>query len=193
MIKMPLRTSLRRKPESGKWTSRWSKRREVVSVNMISLPLGDFRHLSHISSDSGVDRSFGDLSFLKAGHGLLRKSSQSEQNLFLACPPPPKPPRLNPEEERHSPVWEDAPVIQKQKCSSMPLLDSEEVEDMEQHLHLEPANSPGRGSLSSGRDSMQTNSEESQPDEMDLGFTFNLDLGPSILDAVLEVMDDLHQ
>ncbi|XP_055028927.2 cdc42 effector protein 3 [Misgurnus anguillicaudatus] len=190
MIKMPLRTSLHRKPESGKWTRRWSKRKEVLSVNMISLPLGDFRHLSHISSDSGVDRSFGDLSFLQAGHSLLLKSSQSEQNLFLACAPPPKPPRLNPEEERRSPVWEDAPVVQKQKCSSMPLLDSEEVE--EQHLHREPANSPGRGSLSSGRDSMQTNSEESQPDETDTGFTFNLDLGPSILDAVLEVMDDLH-
>ncbi|XP_057199794.1 cdc42 effector protein 3-like [Triplophysa rosa] len=192
MIKMPLRTSLQRKPASGRWTRRSSNRRDVLSVNMISLPLADFRHLSHISPDSHMDRSFGDLSFLKtAGNSLVLQSSQSEQNLFLACGPPPKPPRLNPAESRCSPVWEHAPVNQRQKCSSMPLLDSEEANDVERRSPLEPANSPDRGSLSSGRDSTQTNSEESQADEMDSAFS--LDLGPSILDAVLQVMDKLHQ
>lgn len=191
-IKMPLRTSLHRKPASGRWTRRSSNRRDVLSVNMISLPLGDFRHLSHISSDSHMDRSFGDLSFLKsAGHSLMLQSSQSEQNLFLACAPPPKPPRLNPEDGRCSPVWEQAPVNQRQKCSSLPLLDCEEADDEERRSPREPPHSPDRGSLSSGRDSTQTNSEESQADEMDTAFS--LDLGPSILDAVLQVMDKLHQ
>lgn len=138
-----------------------------------------------------MDRSFGDLSFLKAaGHGLILQSSQSEQNLFLACAPPPKPPRLNPEDGRSSPVWEHTPVNQRQKCSSLPLLDSEEAEDEEQRSPLKTPNSPDCGSLSSGRDSTQTNSEESQA-EMDTAFS--LDLGPSILDAVLQVMDKLHQ
>lgn len=192
MIKMPLRTSQHRKPASARWTRRSSNRRDVLSVNMISLPLADFRHLSHISPDSHMDRSFGDLSFLKsAGNSLVLQSSQSEQNLFLACDPPPKPPRLKPLEGCCSPVWEHVPVNQRQKCSSMPLLDNEEADDVERRSPLEPANSPDRGSLSSGQDSTQTNAEESQADEMDSAFS--LDLGPSILDAVLQVMDKLHQ
>lgn len=192
MIEMPLRTSLHRKPASGRWPRRASNRRDVLSVNMISLPLGDFRHLSHISSDSPVDRSFGDLSFLKeAGHSVMMQSSRSEQNLFLACAPPPKPPRLSPEDGRCSPVWEHTPVNQRQKCSSLPLLDREEAEEEERHSPIQTANSRDGGSLSSGRGSTQTNSEESQADEMDTAFS--LDLGPSILDAVLQVMDKLHQ
>lgn len=155
---------------------------------MISLPLGDFRHLSHIGTDGHTD-SFGDLSFLKEGQSLLLQSSKSEQNLFL--PPPPKPPRVNVDEAgRCSPVWEHTPAKQRQKCSSLPLLDTEDDEDA--CSHAEPGGiswSPTRGSLSSGRDSTQTNIEETQPDQTDTSFTFSLDLGPSILDAVLQVMD----
>uniref|UniRef100_A0A3P9Q960 CRIB domain-containing protein n=1 Tax=Poecilia reticulata TaxID=8081 RepID=A0A3P9Q960_POERE len=127
---MPLKTSLYRNPSSSRWSSRNSKRRDVLSVEMISLPLGDFRHVSHIGSD-GQDDSFGDLSFLKTGHGLLRQSSKSEQNLFLSCKPPPKPPRLNLDgtEGMQSPEWS---VDQKRKkCNSLPLLDSEEEDKCE--------------------------------------------------------------
>uniref|UniRef100_A0A8C2DWP1 CRIB domain-containing protein n=1 Tax=Cyprinus carpio TaxID=7962 RepID=A0A8C2DWP1_CYPCA len=185
---MPLRTSFLRKPTSGRWQRRLSNRREVLSVNMISLPLGDFRHLSHIGTSGHTD-SFGDLQFLKKGHSLLLQSSKSEQNLFL--PPPPKPPRVNLDgADRCGPIWEH----QRQKCSSLPLLDTEEDED--ECPHTEPTGiswSPARGSLSSGRDSTQTNPEETQPDQTDSAFTFSLDLGPSILDAVLQVMDKVHQ
>ncbi|XP_043088372.1 cdc42 effector protein 3-like [Puntigrus tetrazona] len=187
---MPLRTPLPRKPTSGRWQRRPWNRKEVLSVNMISLPLGDFRHLSHIGASGHTD-SFGDLSFLKEGHSLLLQSSKSEQNLFL--PPPPKPPRVNLDEAgRCSPVWEHAPVDQRQKCSSLPLLDTEEDEDED----TEPNGngwSPARGSLSSGRDSTQTNPEETQPNQTDSAFAFSLDLGPSILDSVLQVMDKVHQ
>ncbi|XP_072545866.1 cdc42 effector protein 2 [Salminus brasiliensis] len=199
---MPLRTTFESKPPSGRWPRRTSKRK-VLSVNMISLPLADFRHLAHIGSDAHRD-SFGDLSFLKQGHGLLRQSSQSEQNLFLACAPPPKPPRLNLDgaETGHGhddPDWDlqHHPSVQRRKkCSSLPLLDTEEADEEEYELHAEVASvsqSPGRGSLSSGRDSTQTGPEESQTDEADTGFSFKLDLGPSILDDVLQVMDKLHQ
>ncbi|XP_052001459.1 cdc42 effector protein 3-like [Xyrauchen texanus] len=191
---MPLRTSLRNS-KSGKWMRRASNRKEL---NMISLPLGDFRHLSHIGSKGNSD-SFGDLSFLKAGHSLLLQSSQSEQNLFLACAPPPKPPRVNLDEEesgRYSPVWEHKPANERQKCSSLPLLETDECDEEEERLRLEPTSisrSPLRGSLSSGRASTQTTSEETPPDETDAAFTFSLDLGPSILDAVLQVMDKRYQ
>ncbi|KAG9268170.1 cdc42 effector protein 3-like [Astyanax mexicanus] len=199
---MPLRTTFEGKSPSGRWPRRISKRK-VLSVNMISLPLADFRHLAHIGSDAHRD-SFGDLSFLKKGHGLLRQSSQSEQNLFMACAPPPKPPRLNLEETEpangHSdPDWDSQhrPSVQRRKkCSSLPLLDTEEAEEEEYELHAEEAamiRSPGRGSLSSGRDSTQTSTEEAQPEEPDTGFSFNLDLGPSILDDVLRVMERINQ
>lgn len=200
---MPLKTSLYRKPASGRWPRRLSKRRDVISVNMISLPLGDFRHLSHIGSD-GQDDRFGDLSFLKHGHSLLLQSSQSEQNVFLACSPspPPKPPRLNLDEAEspESPEWptrRQHSTQRKKKCSSLPLLDSEEGDMIEdepsgsERTSISP--SPRHGSLTSGRDYSQASVDISQPDEIDSAFSFSLDLGPSILDDVLQVMDKHYQ
>lgn len=202
---MPLRTSLHRKPSSARWPGR-NKRREVLSVNMISLPLADFRHISHIGNDAHTD-SFGDLSFLKMGHGLLLQSSQSEQNLFLACSPPPKPPRLNLDdaEGSESPDWHEGHLHnasqKRKKCSSMPLLDSEEGEiEMEKVDGYQRGNtvapnlaqSLGRGSLNSDKDEDSTETcvkTVGQHKEEDSGFSFSLDLGPSILDDVLQVMD----
>ncbi|XP_033967563.1 cdc42 effector protein 3 [Pseudochaenichthys georgianus] len=207
---MPLRTSLHRKPASGRWPNRNTKRREVLSVNMISLPLADFRHLSHIGNDSNTD-SFGDLSFLKMGHNLLLQSSQSEQNLFLACSPPPKPPRVNLEEAEgsESPDWHVGLLHMSQKkkiCNSMPLLDNEDGEaEMEKEDGYKRGNnfapnlahSGGRGSLNSDRDEDSTETFDKtvglQHKEEDSGFSFSLDLGPSILDDVLQVMDKLHK
>ncbi|XP_008279612.1 cdc42 effector protein 3 [Stegastes partitus] len=205
---MPLRTSLYRKQSSGRWSSRNSKRREVLSVNMISLPLADFRHISHIGNDAHTD-SFGDLSFLKMGHSLLLQSSQSEQNLFMACSPPPKPPRLNLDESEgsESPDWsvDHHNTSQKRKkCSSMPLLDSDDGEkEMEKEdgcqrrINVAPNQtlSCGRGSVSSDRDGEFTETCDKtvgQQKDEESGFSFSLDLGPSILDDVLQVMDKRH-
>lgn len=201
---MPLRTSLYRKPSSGRWASR--KRREVLSVNMISLPLADFRHISHIGNDAHTD-SFGDLSFLKMGHGLLLQSSQSEQNLFMACSPPPKPPRLNLDEAEgsESPDWhvshQHNTSQKRKKCSSLPLLDSEEGdEEMEKdagyqrviNVASSQIRRPGSGSVSSDKDGDSTDTCDKtagQQKDEDSGFSFSLDLGPSILDDVLQVMN----
>lgn len=199
---MPLRTSLYRKQSTARWSSRNPKRREVLSVNMISLPLADFRHISHIGSDAQRD-SFGDLSFLKMGHGLLLQSSQSEQNLFMACSPPPKPPRLNLDEANgsESPNWHNAPQKRK-KCSSMPLLDSEGgEEEMETEDGYQKGNNIasikthrlewGRPSSDKNEDSTDTSDKAAgQQKDEDSGFSFCLDLGPSILDDVLKVMDE---
>ncbi|XP_062296744.1 cdc42 effector protein 3-like [Scomber scombrus] len=199
---MPLRTSLYRKPSSARWSSRNSKRREVLSVNMISLPLADFRHISHIGNDAHAD-SFGDLSFLKMGHSLLLQSSQSEQNLFLACTPPPKPPRLNLDEAdgSESPDWsvghQHNASQKRKKCSSMPLLDDNgDMEKEDGYQRGNQTHSFGRGSLSSDRDGDSTvtcDKPAGQQREEDSGFSFSLDLGPSILDDVLQVMDKLQQ
>ncbi|XP_061073828.1 cdc42 effector protein 3-like [Conger conger] len=192
---MPFKNSLYRKASFARWSRKQPKRRELVSVNMISLPLGDFRHLAHIGAQACHD-SFGDLSFLKSGHSLFRQSSQSEQNLFLACAPPPKPPRLNLEETdaQTGPAWEGQryPSQRQKKCSSMPLLDCDEGDELAPEAG---SGSTGRYSYSSGRDaeSLQTCPEEPPGREDDSAFTLDLDLGPSILDDVLQVMDKLHQ
>ncbi|KAJ3612982.1 hypothetical protein NHX12_019239 [Muraenolepis orangiensis] len=197
---MPLRSTFH-KQTSRRWRMT-SKRREVLSGNKISLPLADFRHVSHIGNDAHTD-SFGDLSFLKMGHSLLLKSSQSEQNLFLACSPPPKPPRLN-LDEAETPETPRRQALQKRKmCISLPLLDTEDLEEEElegmmeyQHKAFNLRHSPSRGSLSSERDgdSTVTCSEDvaSQQKEEDSSLSFSLDLGPSILDDVLRVMENLH-
>lgn len=173
---MPLKTSTYRKPSSSRWSSR--RRKDVLSVNMISLPLADFRHVTHIGNDAHTD-SFGDLSFLKMGHRLLLQSSQSEQNLFMACSPPPKPPRLNLDEPEgsESPEWGSQ---KRKKCSSMPLLDSDdgEIETEQAYKSFNPK-----------QDNTRTETEDSATKEEDSGFSFSLDLGPSILDDVLQVMD----
>ncbi|KAG8013626.1 hypothetical protein GBF38_022089 [Nibea albiflora] len=174
---------------------------------MISLPLADFRHISHIGNDAHTD-SFGDLSFLKMGHGLLLQSSQSEQNLFLACHhPPPKPPRLNLDEAEgsESPDWhvshQHNTSQKRKKCSSLPLLDSEERdEEMEKeagnqrviHVPSSQTRRPGSGSVSSDKDGDSTDTCDktaAQQKDEDSGFSFSLDLGPSILDDVLQVMN----
>ncbi|XP_068195826.1 cdc42 effector protein 3-like [Antennarius striatus] len=204
---MPLRTSLYRKSPSGRWSSRSAKRREVLSVNMISLPLADFRHISHIGNEAHKD-SFGDLSFLKMGHGLLLHSSQSEQNLFMACSPPPKPPRLNLDEtdDSESPNWHTSHqhnVSQKRKkCSSMPLLDGEEKEgNMEKEDDYQRGNNVASsltyrsewGSPNKDGNPMDSSDKSlGQLKDEESGFSFSLDLGPSILDDVLQVMDKLH-
>lgn len=204
---MPFRTQSHRKAPSGRWSSRSSKRREVLSVNMISLPLADFRHLSHIGS-AHTD-SFGDLSFLKMGHSLLLQSSQSEQNLFMACSPPPKPPRLNLDEMEgsESPDWsagQHNASQKRKKCSSMPLLDSEDGEEEAEKMDgyqrgnvvvYNQSHSLGRGSVSSDKDGDSSDicdKTDGQLKDEDSSFSFSLDLGPSILDDVLQVMDKLH-
>ncbi|XP_056282045.1 cdc42 effector protein 3-like [Pseudoliparis swirei] len=200
---MPLRASSHRKPSSSRWPGRSTKRREVLSVNMISLPLADFRHISHIGNDVHKD-SFGDLSFLKTGHGLLLQSSQSEQNLFLACSPPPKPPRLNLDEAEgsESPDWHGHPASQRRrKSTSMPLLhrdaEMEKEDGYQSGRSVAPnlAHSVGRGSLNSDKDedSPETRDPTVGQHKEDSGFSFSFDLGPSILDDVLQVMDKSPQ
>ncbi|KAL4656425.1 cdc42 effector protein 3-like [Arapaima gigas] len=194
--KMPLRTALARKTSSVRWPIASWKRREPLTVNMISLPLGDFRHLSHISSHGNRD-SFGDLSFLTRGHSLLLHSSQSEQNLILACAPPPKPPRLNVAEPEAggSPDWsvQGNSIERRKKCSSLPLLDSDNRVELPSEDGVAEL-SMRRNSLSSNDDvdSTQASLVKATSNQDDSAFALDLDLGPSILDDVLQVMERLN-
>uniref|UniRef100_A0A8C6U6A2 CRIB domain-containing protein n=1 Tax=Neogobius melanostomus TaxID=47308 RepID=A0A8C6U6A2_9GOBI len=191
---MPLKTSMYRKPSSSHWSSR--KHKDVLSVNMISLPLADFRHVTHIGNNAQAD-SFGDLSFLKMGHSLLRQSSLSEQNLFMACCPPPKPPRLNMAEAEgsESPEWGSQ---KRKKCSSMPLLDSDDREIETKQVSQRGNDvfsknvNPKQDNTGTITEEEHTHTDNSATKDEDSGFSFSLDLGPSILDDVLQVMDKVH-
>ncbi|XP_064195611.1 cdc42 effector protein 2-like [Anguilla rostrata] len=180
---MPLKTSLYLK--SNTLRSRKSKRREPLSVNMISQPLGDFRHLSHIGMDSHGD-AFGDLSFLKRVNSLPNESQLNKLGLDPDnVPPPPKPPRLESGEDAE-PQGRHGNQRHK-KCHSLPLLDSIEADE----LSL-VEDQPG---FMAEREAEPTQDPPPEPPapEDDPPFSLNLDLGPSILDDVLRVMDKLRQ
>lgn len=80
---------LKRRSRKGKK----EKLRDILSSDMISPPLGDFRHTIHIGSGGGgEDDLFGDLSFLQGkfhllpgqhGHSLSQRSSVCSGEPFL--------------------------------------------------------------------------------------------------------------
>ncbi|XP_038818534.1 cdc42 effector protein 3-like [Salvelinus namaycush] len=200
---MPLKTSLYLKSATMRWP-RKQKRRELLSVNMISLPLGDFRHLSHIGLDAHGD-TFGDLTAFHRTGSLILHSSQSHQDLYSKgiAPPPPKPPRLLSPEEMDAQSAETRTLPQAfrhNKCHSLPLLDDVEHDGLYQQ---EEVKQEEEGGLTMGPDGFELNAapqqvpcppvEASPVIEEDSSFALNLDLGPSILEDVLQVMDQLYQ
>ncbi|KPP74907.1 hypothetical protein Z043_105896 [Scleropages formosus] len=202
------------------------KLRDILSSDMISPPLGDFRHTIHIGSGGGKDDVFGDLSFLQGkfhllpgqqdpglsqhpgllarpasicGHTLSSESSPLLKNAFslpvmgnvqaLALPssgsapsqsqaPPPKPPRLHLDDRRLSsfpPATSDHPFQSSGKTS--------------------PISPPSPGGSPEGRSLLQeaypeeTEQEQSYLSHAGSLLSLHLDLGPSILDDVLQIMD----
>lgn len=192
---------LKRRSTKGKK----EKLRDLLSSDMISPPLGDFRHTIHIGSGTGGDNLFGDLSFLQGKFHLL-PGQQGKQETFqwdgnsteispllknafslpvigavqaLTLPssgpaasqtptpsmaPPPKPPRLHLESPQNS--IPNSPNIQQE----WPRIKEEnqmktkcKVEEEDEHSsYLSHA-----GSL----------------------LSLHLDLGPSIMEDVLQIMD----
>lgn len=195
-------------------TMRLPRKQKRLSVNMISLPLGDFRHLSHIGLDAHGE-AIGDLSALQRTNSLILRSSQSHQDLFqtpAACPsPPPKPPRLLSPEEKEAQAIIKPRIFNQirthKKCHSLPLLDTiEVVECPELPERQEQDKQTEQGVKEAGLIMRMEVSEldwapshapcslvEAPMVDEDSSFALNLDLGPSILDDVLQVMNKLHQ
>lgn len=211
---MPLKTSLYLKSATMRWP-RKQKRRELLSVNMISLPLGDFRHLSHIGLDAHGD-NFGDPTAFHRTGSLILHSSQSHQDLYSNItpnetpPPPPKPPRLLSPEEMDAQAAKARTLPQAsrhQRCLFPPLLDVVEVVEHDRLHHEEEVKQEQEkkeeGGLTMGPDGSELNTAPQQAPcppveappgvDEDSSFVLNLDLGPSILEDVLQVMNQLHQ
>ncbi|XP_043095915.1 cdc42 effector protein 2 isoform X2 [Puntigrus tetrazona] len=220
---------LKRRSRKGKK----EKLRDLLSSDMISPPLGDFRHTIHIGSGGGADDLFGDLSFLQGKFHLLpgqeghqgscqlsRTASVSShppasesspllknalslpiiggvQALTLPAPtatatvttavptplsatqspptspslaPPPKPPRLHLEERSVS------------RHASLP------VSPKRSPLHLHTC----KQSPEENEKCVKDGDEEEKPYLSNAGsmLSLHLDLGPSILEDVLQIMDN---
>ncbi|XP_067831248.1 cdc42 effector protein 2 [Heptranchias perlo] len=243
---MPAKTPMYLKTSTPK-RGKKLRLRDVLSGDMISPPLGDFRHSAHIGR-GGEGDTFGDISFLQGKYDLLpnlnrQPTSQStEQGLhgefnygrafkngaggyptllknavslpvFSGMqesqdqePAPPKPPRLHLEEgpgQRSMSVSCTAECFHSGEEMSTILTFSETVTSSVSLLAASNTSSEcsviGIGPLDEKRalifnSEMSLNNENLFPSDSYLSGSesslgLDLDLGPSILDDVLRIMD----
>ncbi|KAG2468988.1 cdc42 effector protein 2 [Polypterus senegalus] len=233
----------------GSHKGKKGKLRDILSSDMISPPLGDFRHTIHIGSSGGENDIFGDMSFLqgkfhllpgKQGHSLSQKSSQhkapfeftrtasvcghqQQSQLENTSPllknaislpvfevqsqtlpsaqaqtqaPPPKPPRL------HLGSRSDNPGDKSAKSEPNQPIPSQSNNNIDLSTKIPRVAESGQTSFSpEGKqvlvESQNDHREEHSLDEPYLShagslLSLHLDLGPSILDDVLQIMDK-HQ
>ncbi|XP_026888019.2 cdc42 effector protein 2 [Electrophorus electricus] len=200
---------LKRRSRKGKK----EKLRDLLSSDMISPPLGDFRHTIHIGG-GGADDLFGDLSFLQGKFHLLpgQRDHQGACELSRAASVSGTPPVSD-----GSPLLKNAlslPVIGGVQALTLPAAGGAPSPQQPPplapppkppRLHLEspptslPA-SPSRSPplpLGPGPDARhmagqgEEEEEEERPYLSHAGslLSLHLDLGPSILDDVLQIMD----
>ncbi|KAG9478114.1 cdc42 effector protein 2-like [Eleutherodactylus coqui] len=228
---MPAKTPMYLKTSTPK-RGKKPKLRDVLSREMISPPLGDFRHSAHIGLD-GEDM-FGELSFLQGKYDLLpnlgrKLTLQSADNSLdqefhdsegsfrpflknaVSLPvvtgtqskekAPPKPPRLHleevPSQRSMSISYGEECFIREGDVSFSSISKEESSRFLTVSTSSSEGSITGSGTLSPGcgtevshskTDSMDFQNQENPPSES--LFRLDLDLGPSILDDVLRIMDD---
>ncbi|XP_066574869.1 cdc42 effector protein 2 [Amia ocellicauda] len=206
------------------------KLRDLLSSDMISPPLGDFRHTIHIGGSGGEDDVFGDLSFLqgkfhllpgRTGHSLSQRSSQyGEPFLFTRTSSVCGHPGNGSPCADSSPLLKNAislPVIGGVQALTLPSAPAPTPQPSPPaltqapppaltqapppkppRLHLEDkATAPPLPTPPAARLQDPFPPEEAAPEEPYLShagslLSLHLDLGPSILDDVLQIMDQ-HQ
>lgn len=227
---MPAKTPMYLKTSTPK-RGKKPKLRDVLSREMISPPLGDFRHSAHIGLD-GEDM-FGELSFLQGKYDLLpnlgrRLALQSADNSVdqefhdgdgsfrplksaVSLPvftgmqskekAPPKPPRLHLEEvpsQRSMSISYGEGCFRREEDMSFSSISKDESSRF-----LTASTSSSEGSIAGsgmfspacGTDISQSKMDNTDSQNQDNPFSeplfgLELDLGPSILDDVLRIMDD---
>ncbi|KAG8549123.1 hypothetical protein GDO81_022562 [Engystomops pustulosus] len=229
--KMPAKTPMYLKTSTPK-RGKKPKLRDVLSREMISPPLGDFRHSAHIGLE-GEDM-FGELSFLQGKYDLIpnmgrKLTLQSADNSvdqefhegdgsFRPClknavslpvftgtqnkeRAPPKPPRLHLEEapsQRSMSISYGEGCFRKDEEMSFSSISKEDssrfltasTSSSEGSITGSWTFSPGFGTdrSQSAMDNTDSPNRDNPPSESLFGL--DLDLGPSILDDVLRIMDD---
>ncbi|XP_010000926.1 PREDICTED: cdc42 effector protein 2 [Chaetura pelagica] len=186
------------------------KLRDILSSDMISPPLGDFRHTIHIGS-GGESDMFGDISFLQGKFHLLPRTSLDSRDSPEAPAPPFQFSRTATISGHQPPSLETSSPLLK-NAISLPILGGPQA------LTLPPAQAPPpkppRLHLDDRAPPSQEEEEEEDPCTSRLatnGFTeeksspepflshagsllsLHVDLGPSILEDVLQVMEKHHE
>ncbi|XP_059566111.1 cdc42 effector protein 2 [Myotis daubentonii] len=183
------------------------KLRDLLSSDMISPPLGDFRHTIHIGSGGGD--MFGDISFLQGKFHLLPGTAVEgpEEDGTFNLPFPFTPATLCGQElpEGPSPLLKNAislPVIGGPQALTLP---TTQAPPKPPRLHLEtPQHSPQPSPQEAGSVDMwripeagsapngltpESGAEEPFLSHASSLLSLHVDLGPSILDDVLQIMD----
>ncbi|KAG9282120.1 cdc42 effector protein 2 [Astyanax mexicanus] len=198
---------LKRRSRKGKK----EKLRDLLSSDMISPPLGDFRHTIHIGSGGGADDLFGDLSFLQGKFHLL-PGQQAHQGPFQFN-------RTASVSTGHPPASESSPLLKN--ALSLPVIGGVQALTLPAQTpsttattaaSLSPPPKPPRLHLESPHTSRPaTPNPKPRSDMKDEGkrgrgegedederpylthagslLSLHLDLGPSILEEVLQIMD----
>ncbi|XP_062368037.1 cdc42 effector protein 2 [Cinclus cinclus] len=152
------------------------KLRDILSSDMISPPLGDFRHTIHIGS-GGQSDTFGDISFLQGKLHLLPRGSAeptpfefsraaAASGVEAATAP--------------SPLLKNAISLPALGGAQALTLPSAQAPPKPPRLHLEETTTPASPA-----------SPRAEPLASQAGslLSLHVDLGPSILEDVLQVMD----
>ncbi|KAG8438011.1 hypothetical protein GDO86_008627 [Hymenochirus boettgeri] len=181
-----------------KRSTRKGKLRDILSPDMISPPLGDFRHTIHIGSGEGD--MFGDISFLQGKFHLLPQSlpgsSASSPN---ATPPTSPSDLLNP-----PPTHPDLLSPLLKNAISLPTIGESQALSCLQS----PPPKPPRLHLDDKKNTLMEERGVTLPQDgpTHFGFTaeereerilahagsilsLHVDLGPSIMDDVLKIME----
>lgn len=184
------------------------KLRDLLSSDMISPPLGDFRHTIHIGSGGGSDM-FGDISFLQGKFHLLPGTAVEgpDEDGTFNLPFQFTPAALCGQElpEGPSPLLKNAislPVIGGPQALTLP---TTQAPPKPPRLHLEtPQHSPQPSPQEAGSVDMwripeagsapngltpESGAEEPFLSHASSLLSLHVDLGPSILDDVLQIMD----
>ncbi|XP_066553020.1 cdc42 effector protein 3 [Amia ocellicauda] len=80
---MPAKTPIYLKAANSK-KGKKCKLRDILSPDLISPPLGDFRHTIHIGK-GGEQDAFGDMSFLQGKYDLLPGKEEQVSPQYVAC------------------------------------------------------------------------------------------------------------
>ncbi|NXN95226.1 BORG1 protein, partial [Rhinopomastus cyanomelas] len=194
------------------------KLRDILSSDMISPPLGDFRHTIHIGS-GGQNDMFGDISFLQGKFHLLPRtqgSFESDQDSPEAAPfefsrtatiSGHQQPSFS--LETSSPLLKNAislPVIAGPQALTLP--SAPQAPPKPPRLHLEDKSLRGEGEEEplqpqqpshpcASRFTSPTNGFNEEKGDAEAPFlshagsllSLHVDLGPSILEDVLQVME----
>lgn len=171
------------------------KLRDILSSDMISPPLGDFRHTIHIGS-GGQGDTFGDISFLQGKFHLLPRSDSGGDRGAAEAPAPFELSRSAAEPDAAaapSPLLKNAISLPALGGTQALTLPSAQAPPKPPRLHLDEAAAspppfPCAPRLDAGANGFEGEAEPFLSHAGSL-LSLHVDLGPSILEDVLQVMD----